>query len=123
MILESQGVNTSRNLFTRTVTQELALRPSNEHERCPERRASTSKMKHMLICSIIYLIYILDYTLVDQVHLVFLQHPFVQHSSTPHGRESFDSRNPINFDAVDSFVFGAQLTNTNTLYLSQSRSH
>ena len=120
-ILESQGVNTSRNLFTRTVTQEPALRPSNEHERCPERRAS--EMKHMLIYSIIYLIYILDYTLVDQVHLVFLQHPFVQHSSTPHGRESFDSRNSITFDAVDSFAFGAQLTNTNTLYLYQSRSH
>ena len=29
---ESQGVNTFRNLFTRTVTQEPALRPSNEHE-------------------------------------------------------------------------------------------
>ena len=36
VILESQGVNTSRNLFTRTVTQEPALRPSNEHERCPK---------------------------------------------------------------------------------------
>ena len=36
VILESQGVNTSKNLFTRTVTQEPALRPSNEHERCPK---------------------------------------------------------------------------------------
>ena len=49
---------------------------------------------------------------------MFLQHPFVQHSSTPHGREGFDSENTITFDAVDSFIFGVQLTMSNTLYLS-----
>ena len=70
---ESQGVNTSRNLFTRTVTQEPALRPSNEHERCPKRRAS--EMKHMLIYSIIYLMYILDIHLLTRFTLCFCNTP------------------------------------------------
>ena len=73
MILESQGVNTSRNLFTRTVTQEPALRPSNEHERCPKRRAS--EMKHMLIYSIIYLMYILDIHSLTRFTLCFCNTP------------------------------------------------
>ena len=72
-ILESQGVNTSRNLFTRTVTQEPALRPSNEHERCPKRRAS--EMKHMLIYSIIYLMYILDIPSLTRFTLCFCNTP------------------------------------------------
>ena len=75
VILESQGVNTSRNLFTRTVTQEPALRPSNEHERCPNRRVSTSKMKHMLIYSIIYLMYILDIHSLTRFTLCFCNTP------------------------------------------------
>ena len=72
---ESQGVNTSRNLFTRTETQEPALRPSNEHERCPKQRVSTSEMKHVLTYSMIHLMYILDAPSLTRFTLCFCNTP------------------------------------------------